>query len=272
MTFQSDQNGEEGDGGPSGASYAVGFRKPPVQHQFKKGRSGNPRGRPRKANVAKKQDPLGFGLQPTKEYLLQEAYRTVLVREGDRTIELPAIQAVFRAMGVAAMKGSRYAQRMLADMVQSVEAEGRVSRLGHFQAMMEYKYDWEKVIEQARELGEPEPQPIPHPDDVIIDFEWANATICGPKTKEEKATWDTLLEYRDEIQIEVSMLAANCRKKEGTDSHAAALDAWKFHQKLYDRMNDNLPKRYRKHLADRCRLDGASRPGEQRKRIWPGGD
>ena len=38
-------------------------------------------------------------MRPTEEYLRLEAYRPVVIREGEKIIELPAIQAVFRAMG-----------------------------------------------------------------------------------------------------------------------------------------------------------------------------
>lgn len=271
MTLQSsDGDGEEAQS--TGPAYEVGHRKPPVEHRFKKGQSGNPLGRPRKAKPLKKQDPLSFGTRPANKYLLEEAYRPVLLREGDQTIQLPAIQAVFRAMGVAAMKGNRFAQRTLAELVQSVEAEDRQLRLDHLETMIGYKCDWEKAIERAAELGQPEPQPIPHPDDVVVDFINGHATVCGPMTKEDKVAWDRLLECRDEVQTDVSHWAADYRKRRSAETKARALDMWKFHQKLYDKLNDNLPKRYRTTLNDRCWEKGASRPGEQRKRRWPGDD
>src|SRR4051812_37673912 len=129
MTLQPEEEGT-GDAQPSGASHEVGYGKPPAEHRFKKGRSGNPLGRPRK-KVAKTQVVKSFGAQHANQCLLEEAYRTVVVREGEQTIELPAIQAVFRAMGVAAMKGNRFAQRTIAELVQSVEAEDRKLQLEH---------------------------------------------------------------------------------------------------------------------------------------------
>jgi hypothetical protein len=251
MTFQPD--GEEGQDGPQAAGgYAVGYGKPPVEHRFKEGRSGNPLGRPRKPRLAKRQDPSSFGAQPANQYLLQEAYRPVVVREGEHTIELPAIQAVFRAMGVAAMKGNRFAQRTIAELVQSVETEDRKLKLEHLETMINYKCEWEKAIERARELGQPEPQPIPHPDDVIIDFRSGQAKICGPITKEDKVKWDRLLEHRDHLQNEVSYFAAGYRKSRRPETKARWLEWWMFEQRLYDRTNDNLPERYRMDLTDRC--------------------
>src|SRR5215217_4029152 len=65
--------------------YEVGYRRPPVHSRFQPGRSGNPRGRPRR-------------LMPTaNDVFSQELYRTVEVREGGKVTKMPLMQAVFRA-------------------------------------------------------------------------------------------------------------------------------------------------------------------------------
>ena len=216
--------------------------------------------------------PLAVSNQRANRLLMEEAYRPVIVREGERTMELPAIQAVFRAMGVSAMKGNRFAQRTLAELVQRVEVEEHQARLDHLETMIDYKCGWENAIDEARELGLPVPDPVPHPDDVILDFINARATVCGPLTKEDKIEWDRLLRHRDDLQNQVSHFANTYRKARSETTKSEALEIKKDRQKYYDQANDNLPKPYRKELQDRCWKEGASLAGEQRKRRWPGED
>src|SRR5215218_3833672 len=87
-------------------TYEVGFGKPPVHSRFRKGQSGNPSGRPRRQHDS----------QRAKAIAMEEAYRPVTIRDGDKVRKIPAIQAVHRAQVALAAKGNGPAQRaFLAD-------------------------------------------------------------------------------------------------------------------------------------------------------------
>ncbi len=240
------------------ATYDVGYGKPPAEHRFEKGRSGNPRGRPKGSkNKVEKAPNFQVGTQPANQMLLEEAYRTVTVREGDQLIELPAIKAVFRAMGVSAMKGNRLAQATMAELVREIEEEDRKARVDHFEVACEYKSGWEEAIERAKRHGLPVPEPVPHPDDVIIDVRNSQVRYEGPLTREEKRKFDRLLAFRDDQQEEVSHLADAYRRNAEENVPAGILrtiaDAWERATRLYDKLNGPLPERYRKPLQDRFR-------------------
>ncbi|WP_209346790.1 DUF5681 domain-containing protein [Pontixanthobacter sp. CEM42] len=236
--------------------YSVGYGKPPTKTRFKKGSSGNPNGRPK---GARNRIPRGFGLdasaQPANQMLLEEAYRTITVREGEELVELPVIKAVFRSLGVSAMKGNRLAQATMAELVREIEEEERAVRTSLFDTACEYKFGWERAIEDARKNGRPEPTPLPHPADVIVNLASATVTYAGPITHEEKARWDRMLEYRAELQAEVSLLASGYKRLKGAKPPipiaSTLAEDWKRTTDWYDELNEPLPIRYRRPLDDR---------------------
>jgi hypothetical protein len=241
--------------------YEVGYGKPPAAHRFKKGQSGNPKGRTKGSkNHVPPGQGLEFGTQPANRMLLEEAYRTISVREGEKTTALPVIKAVFRSLGVSAMKGNRLAQSTMAELVRSIEEEDRRLRVDHYATAVDYKYGWEQEIEHARKHGLPEPTPLPHPGDVIIDTRTAEVRFAGPMTPEEKLSWDRMLAFRDEQQEFVSIAARLSRQTSEDDSelHTRRLATWQQAQALYDRINNPLPNRYRRRLEDRGYGEGFS--------------
>lgn len=228
--------------------YLVGYGKPPVEHQFKKGQSGNPLGRPREKRQPK--EPLRSSNRPHHDMILDEAYRPIMVREGDQLIELPAIQAVLRAMGVSAMKGNRFAQKMLTELVQKVENEHHQIQYENMETFTTYKQKWSDEIERCQRLGLPDPAPLPHPDDVIIDYRKGTIRFAGPLTKEEKARWDKLLDRRDEAQEEVLYCERMMREDPQYAEHYR--QELEFELKIFNMLNDKLPERYQKKLVRRA--------------------
>ena len=99
---------------PPNGGYEVGYGKPPAETRFRKGQSGNPRGRP-------------AGRKRVKDLIVDEIYR--LVQEGDteRGKKLPAIQAVLRSQVKLALKGHGPAQRAVIKLaIDADESEAEI--------------------------------------------------------------------------------------------------------------------------------------------------
>ena len=84
--------------------YKVGYKKPPPQTRFRKGRSGNPKGRP-KATKNLKTD------------LMEELRERILLREGTTQKRVSKQRALVKSLTAKAIKGDTRAASAILGMI-----------------------------------------------------------------------------------------------------------------------------------------------------------
>ena len=188
-------------------SYHVGFRKPPVASRFRPGQSGNRRGRPKGARNKRP----ALDEERLKSIIIEEAYRTIKVTEGSKQITITMAQAVIRALAVNAARGQLRSQQTFANLLSRVESANRAFSDEYLREAIEYKYSWEEELERRANLGISGPEPIPHPDDIILDRKTDRVIIKGPMTKEEKVKWDRLYARVEECDQGIAEMTASLR-------------------------------------------------------------
>lgn len=85
-------------------NYKVGYGKPPKATRFRKGQSGNPRGRAK-------------GTRNLKTDLLEELAERILVKEGGEALKISKQRAMVKSLAAQALKGDMRAATLVLNMV-----------------------------------------------------------------------------------------------------------------------------------------------------------
>jgi hypothetical protein len=131
--------------------YKVGYKKPPLHTRFQKGKSGNPRGRP-------KRQPL-----TGQDIIKREMNRLIPVIENGVKTKITTHEALIRKLSSLAIKGEIRACQMLIMLQQQYEALNPPPP-----QPVKYIVEWgDEPAEQLPGMGEPlaieaEPQ-VPEP-------------------------------------------------------------------------------------------------------------
>lgn len=83
----------------------VGYRYPPKEHQFQKGQSGNPKGRPRRAKAA-----LGTIVK-------EELAKTISVSQNGEKVSITRLEAIIRRAVEDALTGTPTERRLTAKLL-----------------------------------------------------------------------------------------------------------------------------------------------------------
>jgi hypothetical protein len=117
----------------SDATHAVGYGRPPMHTRFKRGQSGNPRGRRK-------------GQRNVRTVVEDTLNQRITIREGDRTRSVTKLDGVILTMVSGALKGDAKAQASLITVMRSIGIMG-----------------------EAPEIVDPQPF-TPNDDAVLADF------------------------------------------------------------------------------------------------------
>lgn len=89
----------------------VGYGKPPKQNQWKKGQTGNPKGRPK-------------GAKNLETVVREEAQSKIIIKEGGKTFTVSKVEALMKALMAKAIQGNTQAANLAVSLMQAYLPHG----------------------------------------------------------------------------------------------------------------------------------------------------
>lgn len=122
-----------------------GYKAPPAQHQFKKGQSGNPRGRPKGAK----------GKRQIAEKVLLEKHEVV---EGNRKIQRTTLELILLTLRNKSFEGSNRAFKDLEKLAAKYDPQPQTKRAGILLVPGRLTLEsWSERYEKKNDPTQPDP-------------------------------------------------------------------------------------------------------------------
>lgn len=247
----SDDNYEDPHEDQAEIDQPVGYGKPPVEHRFKKGISGNPKGRPRgsgKNAIARADDGSLDSL------ILREADRPVTIRDGDGPQEVRTIDVIVRSTMASAAKGDHRARKLALELIVRAKQEKQAQLEAYLVAAERAKANWDEMCSHYR-YRYPNRDLYPHPDEFEVDHVAGKMILKSAWIDEGSAKYSAFLRTV-EGQIEGALDAAEQYRKEQDPAEKDVwLDMWRGAQRDFDFLNSKLPAGERKSMPRRLKQE-----------------
>jgi len=146
---------------------------------------------------------------------------------------------VIRKQFATALAGNAYSLKHVIQRHDWAERERRQYRMNEIEIWQEYIAEKRQLIAEAQTKGEPEPIVLPHPDDVVIDYE-KGVRFIGPFDEATLASLNESLKIRDTLimQDALDQRASDANTVGGVLDRSGAL-------LLALMLNDHMPRRHR---------------------------
>ena len=181
----------------------TGYGKPPVEHRFKKGVSGNPKGRP---NGSRRLPNIDAGDDSLAAIVRAEGRRMMSVREGDAVRQMPVKEIIIRNTFAAAAKGEGRALKVALGMLEIADNATNEQVVALQKASLQLQEYWNSWCLQTR-YHHSVLTDLPKPAHVTIDPSTGFAIWNSPWLRNSPAR---LERYRDYPSDWLTNLAQIC--------------------------------------------------------------
>jgi hypothetical protein len=176
-------------------NYEVGYAKPPQSTRFKKGQSGNPKGRPRK--VKPKTKNYNLSQLNADTFFEQEIFRPIGVIENGKRVEMPVALAMERRYHALGLNGNRLALERSLERLERKERKHFKLKMRRFIRLKKLKAQGEAILARCHAEGKEPPELIPHPDDIELNDQTYEVNVDGPESRTEVRHWEYVCRLRD---------------------------------------------------------------------------